>query len=382
MENEKGQSQAMIIGIVIIVIIAGAGAYYVMGGFGGQEPEGENITVGYSPFFQAMSWHVWKRRSAQMFAEDRGINFIWSDPDMDPTSQSNQVQSMIAQGADVIAMNPVASSIPSIVKNAKNNNVPIVTSDTDLQDKYVSINISFGNRESLRRLSNILVDHMENKFGEPKGLVFNLQLNMTNTVGQQRNAGVHDILDQYENITVVDVRTESRPELALNNTINAIERYGKPDAIISANGGNAQAAWNALEQKGMDAKVGETGHIIFYTQDGFPTNLEMVREGQLDGGLAQPVGSYGALQIYFAEKLAKGEELPEIGTTLTGENIPLGELGGVHDGVNPWKYNAWAPATMETQFGHLHLRTSSVYYDNSNVDSNLLWGNTAKQFVD
>ena len=109
---------------------------------------------------------------------------------------------------------------------------------------------------------------------------------------------------------------------------------------------------NVLKQAGRDAKVGEEGHIYNISIDASPQALALIRSGDLDAGISQPLDLYAKYGVQYLQDALAGKEL---------------KLGKTDHGTEVVEFN-----------GNKMDLLPAVLVTKENVDDPNLWGNQVK----
>ena len=107
-----------------------------------------------------------------------------------------------------------------------------------------------------------------------------------------------------------------------------------------------------MKQAGRDAKVGEAGHIYNISIDASPQALELIRSGDLDAGISQPLDLYAKYGVQYLLDALAGKELT---------------LGKTDHGSEVVEFN-----------GNKMDLLPAVLVTKENVDDRDLWGNQVK----
>jgi ABC-type sugar transport system substrate-binding protein len=185
------------------------------------------------------------------------------------------------------------------------------------------------------------------------GKVLSLQGAQTSINGRERTQGFHDCITQnHPNIELIERPTDwdAQKQAAALQTVLA----ANPDlkGVFQQSDYALSPTLNVLKQAGRDAKVGEDGHIYNISIDASPQALELIKSGDLDAGISQPLDAYAKYGIQYLQDALAGKELP-LGKTDHGSEVVI---------FNGNKMDL-LPAVLVTK---------------ENVDDPNLWGNQVK----
>lgn len=271
-------------------------------------------------------------------------------------AQANQIESFIALGADAIVTVPVDSSaICATVAQARDAGIPFYTIDRGTIGCEVNMTIQSDNYLAGQQAAEEMVRLLTEKYGEPRGVVLELQGDLGQNVAILRGGGFNDVIDQYPDIEVIQVPTEWQAE---RFSLAVLDNFGARDDIdgiyMHSDCVGTTVVMAALEQIGQLFPRGEEGHIFLTGVDGCPEALQAIRDGYSDQASSQPIPDFGII-VRWIEIELEGGEITE------GEIVEEGAL--------------WSPAVIEkTDSGFVaNLATTSVTPENA--DNPALWGN-------
>ncbi len=137
-----------------------------------------------------------------------------------------------------------------------------------------------------------------------KGKVLNLQGDLANQTGQARNEGLHQALDAYPDIQVIDQSTMWLGERGLAITENILTSDPDLVAIFAANDPPALGAVQALEAAGRD-------DVVVVGFDGTEAGLQAVKDGDLAADVLQFPAAMGTIGVDLMVRHLNGEAVPD-----------------------------------------------------------------------
>jgi ABC-type sugar transport system substrate-binding protein len=185
------------------------------------------------------------------------------------------------------------------------------------------------------------------------GKVLSLQGAATSINGRERSEGFRDcITKEHPNIELIERPTDwdaTKQAAALQTVLAA-----NPDlkGIFQQSDYALSPTLNVLKQAGRDSKVGEPDHIYNISIDASPQALELIRSGDLDAGISQPLDLYAKYGVQYLLDALAGKELA---------------LGKTDHGSEVVEFN-----------GNKMDLLPAVLVTKANVDDAALWGNQAK----
>ena len=361
-------------------------AFFMIAGMawagGEKEAAGEEgYFFGHSTLYMGDEWMKVTDKAIHYYCEDNGWKVQTQNPDLDPEQQIKDIRYFIQQGVDGIIWSPADSkACVNIAEYAKEQGVPTITYNTDVDTDAVPITVMFDSYSVAAALAEEIVAWLKETKGEVSGTIFSLQGDAANDSDRARAEGYKDVFAEYPDIEFVEYFTKSKMDVAEQNTFNAIQQFGKPVAIVSQNTTNSRGGMNALRRQDMLFKRDNPEHVFIASIGGAPAYLDMMREGYCDRGYVQPNLFYGPLALELLKiVLEEGEDaLPEVGETVSAQDLLV--EGGKHE-IDPWKDPVWAPATVGENFGHKWLKVQGMMVTPENVDDGRIWGNAAKVWL-
>jgi len=284
---------------------------------------------------------------------------VTTNANFDASAQANQIDYFISLGVNAIVVVPVDSqAICASAKKAMDNGIPFFTIDRAPIGCEINMTVQSDNYLAGKQAGEEMVKLLTEKYGEPKGVVLELQGDLGQNVAQLRGAGFNDVLKEYPNITVISKPTEWKAEKFSQATLDVVASEPVDGIYMHSDCVGTKVVLAALEQLGKKFKRGEEGHIFLTGVDACPDALQAIREGYSDEASSQPLPDFGVVIADYIEMIFNGQEIVE------GEVIKEGA--------------PWSPASIvksDTGF-MLNLATTTVTPEN--VDDPALWGNQAQ----
>lgn len=369
-----------IIILVVVVVVLGSVAYM-------RAPaEEERPVIAQCWHSQFMQFHRTAGDAGDWFGSDLGYLTARTDAQKNPEIQITQATVLLDEGIDAMILGAVdADGNACIAEMCAEKGIPIITIDSDANSNKVDMFIGFDEVGASEDLAEKIVEYLEDKYGEPKGVVFNAIGGQTEACGVNRYQGLKNVFDDYPNITAVygeasHWSAEETKEIITAATVT----YGKPDAITYACGGQAPGAIGALDLEGWTAEVGEPEHVWVGGYDSEPYVLDQMSKGRIDMGIEQPCLFYAPLAVYWLDQIRHDgkDVLPEAGDVYTVDDIDISEIAGysTHYGVDPWQYPFWGPAHVKWIYPndparkHLGFICSGCVFDKDTMNNPGFYG--------
>jgi ribose transport system substrate-binding protein len=214
--------------------------------------------------------------------------------------QVSQMETAVTQQYDGIILGTVdAAGIVPGIEAANAAGIPVIAVDTAPAG---------GDFISLVQTDNVAASRMAGEFIAEqiggKGKVLNLQGDLANQTGQARNEGLHEALDAYPDIQVIDQSTMWLPERGLSITENILTSDPDIVAIFAANDPPALGALQALKAAGRD-------DVLIVGYDGTKDGLQAVKNGDFVADVLQFPDAMGIIGVDLMVRHLNGEEIPE-----------------------------------------------------------------------
>ncbi len=167
---------------------------------------------------------------------------IYLNADTDAAKQQQQFNSVIAQGAKVIVLDPVDSAAAaSLVHNAQSQGVKVIAYDRPIPDAKADFYVSFDNQAIGKAIAASLVEHLKSKGVSADGDVGVLQINgsPTDAAAGLIKKGSHEGLAAGPYKTLAEYDTPNwLPTNAQQWAAGQIARFGgKIVGVVAANDG-------------------------------------------------------------------------------------------------------------------------------------------------
>ncbi|MBV0892626.1 sugar ABC transporter substrate-binding protein [Paracoccus sp. Z118] len=237
---------------------------------------------------------------------------IYQNANADVSLQQQQFNSVIAQGAKIVVLDPVDSAAASgLVQMAKSQDVKVIAYDRPIPDTPADYYVSFDNKGIGQAIAQSLVDHLKAE-GVPAGAgVLQINGSPTDAAAGLIRDGIDVALDGSEYETLAEYDTPDwAPPRAQEFTAGQINRFGADiKGIVAANDGTAGGAIAALKAAGVDPLPPVTGN------DATIAALQLIIAGDQYNTISKPSEIVARAAAEVAVAFLKGET-PEPKTTL------------------------------------------------------------------
>lgn len=237
---------------------------------------------------------------------------IYQNANGDVSLQQQQVNSVIAQGAKIVVLDPVDSAAAAgLVQIAQGQGVRIIAYDRPIPDVPADYYVSFDNMGIGQAISQSLVDHLKASGIAAGAGVLQINGSPTDAAAGLIRDGIDAALDGSEYKTLAEYDTPDwAPPKAQEWTAGQIQRFGDQiTGIAAANDGTAGGAIAALKAAGVNPLPPVTGN------DATIAALQLIIAGDQYNTISKPSEIVARAAAEVAVAFLKGET-PEAKTTL------------------------------------------------------------------
>ncbi len=237
---------------------------------------------------------------------------IYQNANADAALQQQQFNSVIAQGAKVIVLDPVDSAAAAaLVEIAHSQDVKVIAYDRPIPDKAADYYVSFDNEGIGHAIAKSLVDHMKASGVAEGAGVLQINGSPTDAAAGLIRDGIHRGLKDSGYKTLAEFDTpEWAPPKAQEWAAGQITRFGADiKGVVAANDGTGGGAIAAFKAAGVNPVPPVTGN------DATIAALQLIISGDQYNTISKPSEIVAAAAANVAVKPVKGET-PEAKTTL------------------------------------------------------------------
>jgi len=268
----------------------------------------DRYKVGFAQMESNNPWRIAETKSFHDTAEECGWDLIATDAAGSAAKQVADVDSMIAQGIDVLFLPPREEKplIPAVMK-AKAAGIP-----TFLVDRSVDPNVAQAGRDYVAFLGSDFVDQgrrvaewtLENFDGE-KGIIVELEGTTGSSPANDRKKGFDDVMAQHDNMEIVASQSgDFARDLGRQVMETLLQSHPDVNIVYAHNDEMAIGAIQALELAGR--KPGED--ILVVSIDGTRDALQAIIDGKM-GVTVESSPFFGPLACETMKRYAAGETI-------------------------------------------------------------------------
>lgn len=281
-------------------------------GGGGQGGGGDRITVGYAGPTLNNAFFVGLQKGVKDGAEEHGFELVETNANGDAGEQFNQAQNLISQDVDALVLVPIdANGIVPAVQAANSADIPVFTLDRGAEGGELASVVETNNAEAGKKGANYIVDLLEERYGEPRGKVVDLQGLVGTTAAKDREAGFQQVMEENPDIEIVaNQPADFDQEKALNVTTNILQANEEIDAIFGANDDNTIGAVRAIDSAGRYEPPESDEHIYVVGIDGTAQALEAIRNGKQTATVSQNPIQMARTAMDFIDQQLNDDKTP------------------------------------------------------------------------
>lgn len=242
-----------------------------------------------------------------------GCKVLYLNADADATKQQQQFNSVIAQGAKAIVLDPVDSAAAaSLVALAQGQGVKVIAYDRPIPTGKADFYVSFNNEGIGKAIADSLVAHMKAmNIAAGDGGVLQINGSPTDAAAGLIKKGIHAGLDTsgYPILSEFDTPDWAPPK-AQEWATGQITRFGKKIlGVVAANDGTGGGAIAAFKAAGVTPVPPVTGN------DATTAALQLIISGDQYNTISKPSEIVAAAAAQIAVQLLSGE-VPKAEMTL------------------------------------------------------------------
>ncbi|OEO31016.1 ABC transporter substrate-binding protein [Devosia insulae DS-56] len=207
--------------------------------------------------------HDWPGFEAAMKELCADCTLIYQNANADAALQQQQFNSVIAQGATVVVLDPVDSAAAAaLVEIAHSQDVKVIAYDRPIPDQQADFYVSFDNEGIGYAIAQSLVDHLKAKGVAAGAGVLQVNGSPTDAAAGLIRDGIDRALDASGFVTLAEFDTPDwAPPAAQEWVAGQITRFGDQIVgVVAANDGTGGGTIAALKAAGVDPVPPVTGN--------------------------------------------------------------------------------------------------------------------------
>lgn len=286
------------------------------------------LLVGYSPKFLKDDFMVVLQEQVKKSFSEANYDLMASDPNGDVTKQVNDLQNMIANGAQALVFAPLdGAGIVPVIKRANEAGIPVFSIDDAPQGGKVAATVRADNVDAGAQGAEEMVNRLKEAPCWPSDCtVLELQGSLASANGRDRSKGFSETLRELApDVKLIQRPTEWTAEKAADATQNILTQTRSLSGVFMASELMLSAVNARLQAAGRGAPVGDAESVIRVAIDGTPEGLEGIRGKKLDATVSQPLTGYASTVTDLIKLVTEGGTL-EVGEKPDGRVVdtPVG----------------------------------------------------------
>ena len=244
---------------------------------------------------------------------------LYNNADASADKQQQQFNSVLAQGAKTIVLDPVDSAAAvSLVNAAHAQGAKVIAYDRPIPEAEVDFYVSFDNQEIGRKIATSLIEEVKSEPVPPDAGILIVNGSPTDAAAGLIKKGIHEGVDGSGVPVLAEYDTiDWKPENAQKWVAGQISRFGDQIVgVVAANDGTAGGAIAAFKAAGIDPNPPVSGN------DATVAGLQLIIAGDQYNTISKPSEIVGAASAEVAVALLNGEE-PEATDELFGSPTKL-----------------------------------------------------------
>lgn len=248
--------------------------------------------------------HDWPGFEAAMKELCADCTLIYQNANADAALQQQQFNSVIAQGATIVVLDPVDSAAAAaLVEIAHSQDVKVIAYDRPIPDLPADYYVSFDNEGIGKAIAQSLVDHLKAEGVAEGSGVLQVNGSPTDAAAGLIRDGIDSALDSsgYETLAEFDT-PDWAPPAAQEWVAGQITRFGdKIVGVVAANDGTAGGTIAAFKAAGVDPVPPVSGN------DATIAALQLIIAGDQYNTISKPSEIVAKAAAEVAVKLMNGE---------------------------------------------------------------------------
>jgi len=289
-----------------------------------------DIKVGFTPKFLKDDFQTLMTDLSKKAFAAKGFTLVGApDPNGDIAAQVDDLQNLLANGANVIVFAPLdAAGIVPAVKKANDAHALVFSIDDGPAGGKVTATVRADNVNAGEQGAQEMAKRLKGKacWAAKSCTVLELQGSLKTPNGLDRSAGFANKLKELApDVKLIQRPTEWTADMAADAAQNVLTQTPDLSGIFMASELMASAVNAQLKSAKKDAKVGDPASVIRVAIDGTPQGLQLIRDAALDATVSQPLSAYATKTAELIELVSKGGKI-EVGPRPDGKVIdtPVG----------------------------------------------------------
>ncbi len=264
-------------------------------------------------------------------ADADGYSLTVSNASGNYNAQQRQINALIADGVNVLAVCPVSQTeIAASLQAAASAEIPVVLFERGLPSSdQVAYSVGYDAAGEGKAAAQAIA---ENDNGN-NHVVIEIVGPDDNPNAVAASKGFHEVIDLVSNITVVKVYSEWNPGLASSGLTSVLMRYPDASAIYNSNSTLDASINEVLESFGLNEKTGAAGHIYRVSVSGSKNGYISAVDGYVDLLIVTLVDDMSAALYDALVTLGSGKTPEETVLTASYSAVPQASVQSSQSGI-------------------------------------------------
>ena len=281
----------------------------------GEAPAPEDLVVGFSQVGAESGWRAANTKDIQAAFEEAGIPLKFSDAQQKQENQIKAIRSYIQQGVDVIAFSPVVESgWDTVLKEAKDADIPVVLTDRSVDSADKSLYVSFLGSDFVEE-GKKAGEWVTEEFADADAVkIIQLEGTTGSAPAIDRAEGFADVIGSDPKYEIVASQTGDFTRSGGKQVTEALLKSNPDvDLIYAHNDDMGLGAIEAIEAAGLTPGV----DIKIVTIDAVKDGMQALADGKINF-IVECSPLLGKQLVEIVEKVVAGEDVePRIVTEET-----------------------------------------------------------------
>jgi galactofuranose transport system substrate-binding protein len=239
------------------------------------------VVLGFSQVGAESGWRSANTDSIKESATEAGFDLKFSDAQQKQENQIKAIRSFIQQKVDVIAFSPVVESgWDTVLKEAKDANIPVILTDRAVDSKDTSLYRTFIGSDFVeegRRAGKWLVEQYKDAAGEVK--IVELQGTTGSAPAIDRKNGLEEVIKDHPNLKIIASQTGDFTRAKGKEVMQSfLQAHKDIDVLYAHNDDMGLGAIQAIEAAGLVPGK----DIIIITVDAVKDGMAAAAEGKIN----------------------------------------------------------------------------------------------------
>lgn len=263
----------------------------------------KSCKIGFSQGTLNHPWRVAMVEGNKAWAAENlpNVEFIVTDGQNDSGKQVSDVESLMAQGIDVLMISPLTSqALTPIVADVMAAGIPVVALDRSVNTEVTSY-ITAQNEPIARTAGEFFAEQLGGK-----GNIVQIEGTAGASASAERKKGFEDVIAEHPDMKIIATQNgDFLRENATKFMEDTLQRFGPGEiqGVYAHNDEMALGAIAAIEAAGREGEIMVTG------LDGQNNAIQAVKDGKMFATFTFPYVAPEGIQ--YAYKICADEEVPE-----------------------------------------------------------------------